>query len=238
MVLAEGLSRFIYEDPDGDFALPFEIRGVKIYWLGHDSFRITDTKTIYIDPYKIKGGPRADIILITHEHFDHLDQPSITKVASPNTAVLAAEPCRGALGGLGLRDVRYVRPGDELNLGEVKVKVIPAYNLNKFKQPGVVFHPKNAGGVGYFITFKDVTIYHTGDSDHIPEMRGLRPEVSLMPVSGTYVMTADEAAKAVSDLETRIAIPMHYGAIVGSAKDAQEFKRLAGCEVVILPKEE
>ncbi len=218
--------------------MPYEYKGVKISWLGHDSFRITNTKTIYIDPYTIKGGATADIILITHDHFDHLSIEDINKIAGANTVVVASEPCSNKLGKVKVRDVRIVKPGDKLVVDDVEIEAVRAYNVNKFREPGVVFHPREAGGVGYIVVVKGVRIYHAGDSDLIPEMRGLKPDIALLPVSGTYVMTAEEAARAAEELETKVAIPMHYGAIVGSKKDAETFKSLAKCEVVILEKEE
>ena len=218
--------------------MPFEYGGIKIYWLGHDSFRITDGKVIYIDPYKIKGGPTADIILVTHDHFDHLSTGDLKKVSSDKTTIIAAQNCSGKISGVKYGEVRYVRPGDRVEVGEVIVEAVYAYNVNKFREPGVVFHPKEYGGVGYVVTIGGVKIYHDRDSDNIPEIQGLRPDIALLPVSGTYVMTAEEAAEAVERIQPKVAIPMHYGAIVGSEKDAERFKSLAKCEVVILERED
>jgi L-ascorbate metabolism protein UlaG (beta-lactamase superfamily) len=130
-----------------------------------------------------------------------------------------------------------VKPGDKLKLGDVSIDVIPAYNLNKFREPGKVFHPKEDGKVGYIMGINGVRVYHAGDTDAIPEMKGLKPDVALLPVSGTYVMTADEAAQAVKMVEPKLAIPMHYGVIVGTEQDAQKFKQLSTVEVQILKPE-
>ena len=218
--------------------MPYRYGDVEITWLGHDSFLITyDGKRIYIDPYKIDGKGEADIVLITHEHFDHLSIEDLEKIVSGATQIIAAEQCKGKLEEWGKGVRRYVKPGDRLSLDDVKVEAVPAYNLTKFKAPGVVFHPKDAGGVGYVVEVKGVRIYHAGDTDFIPEMRELKVDVALVPVSGTFVMTADEAARAVNTFKPKVAIPMHYGAIVGTEGDARKFKELAEVEVVILQKE-
>lgn len=216
----------------------YRFQDVEISWLGHDSFRIKKDLIIYVDPYQIRGGPPADIVLITHDHFDHLSLDDLKKVVTEKTTVVAAKHCEKELKKLGKGTVRYVSPGDEVSIGNVRVKAVHAYNVNKFREPGKVFHPKEYGGVGYVVTVGNVSIYHAGDTDHIPEMKELKVDVALLPVSGTYVMTAAEAAEAAKTIKPKTAIPMHYGAIVGSEKDAEEFKRLYGGETVILNKED
>lgn len=211
---------------------------MEISWLGHASFLIKyDGKLIYIDPYKIRVKGKADVVFITHEHFDHLSHEDLRKVVEPETEIVAAESCASQLRGLSAGIIKLVKPGDELSVKDIKVKVVPAYNLTKFRAPGVVYHPKEAGGVGYVIEVKGVRIYHAGDTDFIPEMKGLDVDVALVPVSGTFVMTAEEAAEAVNTFKPRIAIPMHYGAIVGGEGDAERFKKLAEVEVVVLERE-
>ncbi len=215
-----------------------EYQGVKITWLGHDCFKLKDGKTILIDPYKLSSGvERADIVLITHEHFDHLSPEDIMKVVTEETTIVATPSCRSELQKLKLQKLRIVSPGDIVDLDGVTVEVVPAYNLNKFREPGKVFHPKADGKAGYVVTMKGVRIYHAGDTDAIPEMKGLKADLALLPVSGTYVMTAQEAAEAAKMISPKLAIPMHYGAIVGSAQDAESFKRLAPCPVQILQSE-
>ena len=216
----------------------YEYQGLKISWLGHDSFRIKNGKTIFIDPFKIRPtSEKADILLITHEHYDHLSMDDIKKVVNENTTIVTIPAVKKELSSLKVKEVRAVRPGDKLKLGDISIDVVPAYNLNKFREPGKVFHPKEDGKAGYIIEIKGVRIYHAGDTDAIPEMKGLKPDVALLPVSGTYVMTADEAAQAVKMVEPKLAIPMHYGVIVGTEQDAQTFKQLATVEVQILKPE-
>ncbi|RLG02733.1 MAG: MBL fold metallo-hydrolase, partial [Thaumarchaeota archaeon] len=133
--------------------------------------------------------------------------------------------------------IKLVRPGDKVEVKGAKIEAVPAYNVNKFRSPGVVYHPKEEGSVGYVIELDGVRIYHAGDTDFIPEMRNLEVDVALIPVSGTFVMTAEEAAEAVNTFKPKVAIPMHYGAIVGDKSDAERFKKLAEVDVVILEKE-
>ncbi len=216
----------------------FEYMGLKITWLGHDGFRIKNGKTVIIDPFKVSSSSdRADILLISHEHFDHLSTEDIRKVSSDKTVVVAAASCKAELSKLKFKDMRFMNPGDKVKEGEVTLEAVPAYNLNKFREPGKVFHPKNDGRVGYIIQMKGVRVYHAGDTDMIPEMKGLKADIALLPVSGTYVMDFREAAAAADLVRPKLAIPMHYGAIVGSEADAEEFKQLASCEVQILRPE-
>lgn len=215
-----------------------EFKGVKISWLGHDSFKIKDTRIIYVDPYRIRASEKAEILLITHEHYDHCSVEDIKKIVKSETITVAIDSCRRELSSAGLKDVRYVRPGDRLSIGEIEVHAVPAYNVNKFLEPGRPFHPKGDGKVGYIISVKGVRVYHMGDTDFIPEMRELKVDVALVPVSGTYVMTWEEAVEAVNTMKPKLAIPMHYGAIVGSERDAKNFKERAKCAVEVLTKEE
>lgn len=201
-----------------------------IRWLGHDTFRIQGEKVVYTDPFKIKGKDTADIILITHGHSDHCSEKDIKAIQGDNTVIVTPPSCTKGLAG----NVKVVKRGDVINVGGVAIEVVPAYNMDK------KFHPKEADGVGYIFTVKGQRIYFAGDTDHIPEMKGLRNvNIALLPVSGTYVMTAEEAARAALDIKPDIAIPMHYGAIVGTESDANRFAEgLKGkIEVIILKKE-
>lgn len=216
----------------------FEYNGVKLTWLGHDGFRIEDGQVIYIDPFQIKEGAKADLILVSHEHDDHCSVGDLKKIVTPKTVVVAHSQSKSELSKLRVKDLKIVKPGDKLTLGNVTVEAVPAYNTNKFREPGKFFHPKEDGKLGFIVTVKGVRIYHAADTDHINEMRDMAPDIALLPVSGTYVMTAKEAAEAAASIKPKVAIPMHYAAIVGSVKDAEEFKKLAKCEVKILQKEQ
>jgi L-ascorbate metabolism protein UlaG (beta-lactamase superfamily) len=184
-----------------------------IRWLGHDTFRIAGEKVIFTDPFKLREHDTADIILITHEHYDHCSPEDVKKIQGPNTVIVAPSDCVSKLAG----NVRGVKPGDMCQIAGVPIEVVPSYNKDK------KFHPKEKGWVGYIFTLLGKRIYLAGDTDYIPEMRDFRADIALLPVSGTYVMTAEEAVQAALDIKPEMVIPMHYGSIVGSEADAQRF---------------
>jgi len=205
-----------------------------IHWLGHASFRIENDKTIYIDPYELKGKPpEADLILITHDHHDHCSPDDVAKVAKDDTVIVTIAAAAQRLKG----DVRVVKPGESLLVLGIPIKTVPAYNVNKFRSPGVPFHPQESGHVGFVLTVGGLRIYHAGDTDVIPEMDDIEADIALLPVGGTYTMTADEAAQAANRIKPKVTIPIHWGAIVGSVRDAQRFRDLCQMEVVILSQE-
>ena len=186
----------------------------KMTWLGHDCFRIDGSKTVYIDPYNIEPGKKADLLLVTHDHFDHCSPEDIDKIVQPETVLITEKDAAKKLSG----NVKTIEPGDSLAVGDVKIEAVPAYNTNKD------FHPKANGWLGFILEMDGVRIYHAGDTDFIPEMEDLNVDIALLPVSGTYVMTADEAVKAALAIDPGVAVPMHYGAIVGDSSDADTFK--------------
>lgn len=201
----------------------------KIHWLGHATFRIEGPggMSIYIDPYKLKSPPKADLILITHDHFDHCSSEDIAKIASQDTVIVGPAAIVGKL----THPVRVLAPGKSINIKEVGIEAVSSYNTNKD------FHPKAGGNLGYMITLEGIRIYYAGDTDVIPEMKNIKADIALLPVGGTYTMTAKEAAQAANDMNLKIAVPMHYGTIVGSEKDAEEFKKLCKVETTILKPE-
>lgn len=199
----------------------------EIKWLGHASFKISGEKVVYIDPWKLeRKNEEADIILITHDHYDHCSLADIEKLRGSRTTVVAPPDAAKKITG----DVREVKSGRDLTVKGIKIETYPAYNLEKS------FHPRANGWLGYVITINGKRIYHTGDTDLIPEMDKIRADVVLLPVGGTYTMDAKQAAQAANRIKPKLAIPMHFGSIVGSSKDAEEFRSLCQVPVEILER--
>ena len=206
----------------------------KIHWLGHDSFRVEgEGLTIYVDPWKLTDGPPADLILITHDHSDHCSPEDVSKVQGPDSTIVTIAAAAAKLRG----QIEVVKPGDKLTVRGVPIEAVPAYNVNKFRSPGVPFHSKKSQHVGFIFTLEGNRIYHTGDTDVIPEMASFEVDIALLPVSGIYVMAADEADEAARILQPQLAIPMHVGAGIGGLEDADRFKAKASVPVQVLPLE-
>ncbi len=217
---------------------------LEITWTGHDGFKFIGSddknakKILYIDPFRLSASHNdahdADVVLVSHNHFDHLSMEDLKHVINKQTIMVGAEECSEQLNKLEVNEVRKVRPNENLSLQGIELQTVPAYNTNK------PFHPKEDGKVGFILTLGNQRIYHAGDTDIINEMGSLNPDVALIPVSGTYVMTSDEAAKATNELikPKRLAIPMHYGSIVGDLNDANKFRELViVCETKILERD-
>ncbi|MCM8812161.1 MAG: MBL fold metallo-hydrolase [Candidatus Omnitrophica bacterium] len=204
-------------------------------WKGHDTFRLErEGVVLYVDPWRIEGEPKdGDIILITHPHFDHCEPKDIFKVLKPGAVIVTVEEAAQKLKEGGVEAaIQILKPGENLEIGAVMVEAVPAYNINK------EFHPQTSQWVGFIVAVDEVRIYHAGDTDFIPEMKDLRVDVALLPVSGTYVMTADEAAEAAKAIRPKVAVPMHYGTLVGTEADARRFQELCSEMIVEVLKKE
>jgi L-ascorbate metabolism protein UlaG (beta-lactamase superfamily) len=206
--------------------------GIKVHWLGHDGFVLSGSRTVIIDPFKAKGDHKADVLLITHEHFDHLSDEDIRRFVTPATTIVAPRICEGPLKPYRQEKV-FVKPGSSIEAKGVKIEAVPAYNLNKFREPGKVFHPKEDGRVGYIVTIDGVRFYQAGDSDATPELKSVDVDVAFLPVSGTYVMTPEEAAEAAKVMRAKVVVPMHFQSIVGTRADAERFKKLLGASKTV-----
>ena len=227
-----------------------QINGIELKWLGHAGFLIKDSahegvpspegKVIYIDPYNIReDSEKADLVLITHSHYDHCSVADIKKIIKEGTRIVLTADCQSKIVRFDvLIKLEVVEPGHELAFGEVKISTLPAYNIDK------PFHSKEEGWVGYLIKLNDVFIYHAGDTDVIPEMQKLtgykqqgKKLVALLPVGGRFTMSAEEAVEAAKLIKPDLAIPMHWGSIVGTEDDAKEFCELCeeeniNCEIL------
>ncbi len=200
--------------------------------IAHDTFRIAGSKVIYTDPYKMTKHDEADIVLLSHEHFDHLSREDLDKVIMPGTAIVASPLCKDGLKGLKVKETRFLDPGGKTLVEKVEIEAVPAYNV---KSDRLKFHPKGEKRVGFVFKMDGTRVYYAADTDFIPEMKSIQCDIALLPVSGTYVMTAEEAAEAVATIKPKIAVPMHYGAIVGSEEDARKFKSLVkNCQVEVI----
>lgn len=180
---------------------------VSIKWLAHASFQIkTDGKIIYIDLEKYSDvSEKADIILVTHSHSDHCDPEKINLVRTKDTVIVAPHDCLPKI----KAPMQSLKPGEELQIDDVTIRAIEAYNITRFRSPGSPYHPQGYG-VGYIIHINGKTLYHAGDSDLIPEMGQLGPvDVALLPTGDTYTMDNIEAAEAALVINPKIVIPMH-----------------------------
>lgn len=188
--------------------------------LYHSSIKINKGKVIYIDPFKIdKNYNDADYIFITHDHFDHYSEEDIDKVRKQNTYIIIPEKMREKLLGKGFNEEHIIQviPNKEYYLENLKFDTIPAYNVNK------KFHPKENGWVGYILHIDGVSYYISGDTDITEENRKVKCDVAFVPVGGTYTMTYKEAQDLINEIKPKIAVPIHYGSIVGTDEDAKKF---------------
>jgi L-ascorbate metabolism protein UlaG (beta-lactamase superfamily) len=179
-----------------------------------------DDLTVYIDPWMVTTEDAADVIFITHAHFDHYQHDDIEKIRKEGTKIVAPRDIARELSG----DVTPVSPGDSLDVAGIKVQAVPAYNVVKERLQA---HPKENNWVGYILTLGSNIYYHAGDTDHLPELEAIRADVAFLPIGGTYTMDPGEAAGLAKAINPQIAVPMHYGFVVGSPSDAERFAKEA-----------
>lgn len=191
--------------------------------LYHSSIKIKDNKIIYIDPFKITENYNdADLIFITHDHYDHYSEEDIDKVINNDSIIIAPEELLTKLLRKGIKqsNIITVEPGEYDMVQGIKFETVNAYNTNK------PFHPKENGWVGYIIEFKGIRYYIAGDTDITEENKQVKCDVAFVPVGGTYTMNYSEAAELINIIKPKIAVPIHYGSIVGTKQDAINFINL------------
>ena len=205
-----------------------KIQDIELDWLGHSAFKIkTKNKIIFIDPFQISEKDKADLILLTHSHYDHCSYQDIDKVAKDGTIIICTADSQSKIMRVSKKiEIVLVEPGKEVSLDYVQVKTINAYNTSK------PFHPKSEGWVGYVLLIGKTAVYHAGDTDFIKEMASLEEYskkfylIALLPVDGKFNMNSQEALKAALIIKPSLALPMHYGAIAGTESDAKKFVEL------------
>ena len=191
--------------------------------LYHSSIRINKEKTIYIDPFKIeKNYNDADIIFVTHDHYDHYSEEDIDKVINENAVIVIPEELLTKVLKMGINKnaIITVEPNQKYMVQGIKFETVPAYNTNK------TFHPKENGWVGYVIEINGIKYYIAGDTDITEENKKVKCDVAFVPVGGTYTMDFKEAAQLVNQIQPKVAVPIHYGSVVGTKQDAEEFIKL------------
>lgn len=227
--------------------------GVNISWFGEAAFRIkSEDLVVYIDPYLLSSNAEtADIIISTHHHGEHLSLGDISRASDNNTALYTPKP-DPSIDGIGptpesllqlpLGNITFVTPGMVVNHSGIILEFVPAYNINKYSPyTGNPWHPPWANWTGVIVEIDGTRIYHTGDTEHIPEMEQIDCDIFLAPIGGVAVMSPQEAAEAVESLKMastlKYAIPMHYfysSEIATEYLPAGIFAEHANCTVVIL----
>lgn len=204
------------------------LEGIEV--LCHSSIRFCKGEIIYFDPFKIeKNYNDADIIFITHDHYDHYSEEDIDKVVKEDTIIVVPEDLKIKLLKKSWKEenIITVRPNGRYNVKNMKFKTVPAYNINK------QFHPKENRWVGYILEIEKITYYIAGDTDITEENKKVKCDVAFVPVGGTYTMDYKEAAELINEIKPKIAVPTHYGSIVGSKKDGIRFSKLVNQEIEV-----
>ena len=194
----------------------------------HSSIKINGEKVIYVDPYKIKGiNNDADLIFITHEHYDHYSIENINKIKKSNTRFIVPKSMKNRLiiDGISESDIISVDVKNKYSVDDIEFETIPAYNINKS------FHPKNSNWVGYIININNIKYYIAGDTDITDEAINVKCDIAFIPIGGTYTMDYKEAATLTNKIKPKYAIPIHYGLIVGKYEDAIKYSNLLDKEI-------
>lgn len=181
------------------------------------SIKLTLDKIIYFDPYKIEDNKHdADIIFITHNHYDHMDNESIEKVKNENTIIVAPKSMEEIIRNIEFRDYIFLNPGDDINIDNINVKAIPAYNIEK------TFHPRENNWLGYIVTYNNISYYVAGDTDKTEDNEKVKCDIALIPIGGHFTMDVLEASELIRIINPSVVIPIHYGSIIGDILDGKK----------------
>ena len=203
----------------------------KITVNAQSSIRIEADKIIYFDPFKISSAANdADVIFITHEHPDHFSPEDIRKVQKSDTVFVVPKSMEDAVKKAGYSNLVSLEPGEKTTAGDIPVEGIPAYNIMK------PFHLKKNGWLGYIITIEGQRIYVAGDTDVTPEAKAVLCDIALIPIGGTFTMNHSKAADYINELRPKTVIPTHYGSMVGSVEDGENFRKLVQSDIEVVIK--
>lgn len=193
-----------------------------ITWFRQSALRWADgERTVYLDPWGTTADdPPADLVLITHAHQDHFQPDEISRLQGTQTKIVAPHDVAAELSG----DVTPVMPGESHEVAGVRFTTVPAYNT---REEALDFHPKVNRWVGYIIELGGHSYYHAGDTDHAPELDDVKADVAFLPVGGHFTMDVDQAAGLAKSISPQVAVPFHYGFVVGSAADGERFRAAA-----------
>lgn len=196
------------------------------------SIKLMLDKIVYFDPYKIEDNKNdADIIFITHNHYDHMDSESIEKIKNDSTIIVAPKSMEEVVKNIKFKDYIFLNPNEEINIGNLNVKTIPAYNINK------TFHLREYNWLGYVITYNNISYYVAGDTDKINENEKVKCDVAFIPVGGHFTMDVNEASELIKIINPKIVIPIHYGSIIGNIVDGKKLKeKLSDTNIEVIEK--
>ena len=201
---------------------------INLTWHNHATVVIEGSHKVVIDPWKMpKSASKVDVVVVSHSHYDHLSLDDVKRVAGEATAIVATPDCHAKL--RSFSHLHALAAGEVVEVNGVSIEGVAAYNTDK------AFHPKANAWCGAVVAMDGKRIYCAGDTDFVPEMKGLAQiDVAFMPVGGTYTMDWRAAADAVNAFRPKLAIPVHWGDIVGSRQDADRFAERAECDVRVL----
>lgn len=196
------------------------------------SIKLMLDKIVYFDPYKIEDNKNdADIIFITHNHYDHMDSESIEKIKNDSTIIIAPKSMEEVVKNIKFKDYIFLNPNEEINIGNLNVKTIPAYNINK------TFHLREYNWLGYIVTYNNISYYVAGDTDKINENEKVKCDVAFIPVGGHFTMDVNEASELIKIINPKIVIPIHYGSIIGNIVDGKKLKeKLSDTNIEVIEK--